>query len=474
MTALWTGSEILEAVGGRLVGPEVGDVTGVSIDSRTIGPGELFFAIRGDRFDGHDFVPGALERGAAAAVVAERELERFGEVTGSLIVVGDVLAALGALGAASRARSEASIIGVTGSVGKTSTKEALRLALGKSGPTHASVASFNNHWGVPLSLSRMARDMRYGVFEMGMNAPGEIAALTLLVRPDVAIITTIAPVHLAFFNSVEEIADAKAEIFDSMQPGQTAILNRDNEYFGHLAAKAEEKGLKVVSFGEGEGADARARRFTLHPECSCVVADILGTEVTYKLGAPGRHLILNSLAVLAAAKVVGADLAMAALALAELTPPEGRGARYELTLPRGTATLVDESYNANPVSMRAAIELLGQAETGLRGRRIAILGDMLELGENGPAMHRALAKDIAQAGIDVVYAAGPLMAELWQALPHEHRGRHAEASDALTPHVLGDLRNGDVVMVKGSLGSRMKPIVEELRKRFNGERLGAA
>ncbi len=474
MSALWTGREVLDAVGGRIVGGEVGDITGVSIDSRTIGEGELFFAIRGDRLDGHDFVPSAFERNAAACVVAERELQRFDPPPGPLIVVADVLAALGALGAASRERSSARIIGVTGSVGKTGTKEALRLALGKSGATHASVASFNNHWGVPLSLSRMPRDTRFGVFEMGMNAAGEISALTLLVRPEVAIITTIAPVHIAFFNSVEEIADAKAEIFDGMNPGGSAILNCDNEYFDRLAARAEAKGLNVISFGEREGAAARARRIKLHPDCSCVVADILGTEVTYKLGAPGRHLISNSLAVLAAAKIVGADLAMAALSLADLQSPEGRGAQFSLKLPRGRATLIDESYNANPVSMRAAIELLGQAETGFRGRRIAVLGDMLELGDDAPAMHRALADELRRAEIDVVHASGPLMNELYQALPHARRGRYAATADALAPHIAADLRDGDVVMVKGSLGSRMKPIVEELRQRFHGERVGAA
>ncbi|ESR27335.1 UDP-N-acetylmuramoylalanyl-D-glutamyl-2,6-diaminopimelate--D-alanyl-D-alanine ligase [Lutibaculum baratangense] len=474
MNALWTGRSLLEAVNGRSVGGEVGDINGVSIDSRTIGDGDVFFAIRGDRFDGHDFVAQCFERGAAVAVVAEREMHRFDPPPGPLVVVADVLAALTALGAASRDRTAARIVGVTGSVGKTSTKEALRLALGKAGRTHASVASFNNHWGVPLSLARMPQDTEYGVFEMGMNAAGEIAALTLLVRPQVAIITTVAPVHLAFFNSVEEIADAKAEIFESMEPGGTAILNLDNEHFDRLAAKAQARGLNVVSFGEREGAAARVRRYKLHADCSCVVADILGTEVTYKLGVPGRHLILNSLAVLAAVKIAGADLALAALALGELAPPAGRGARFQLKLPRGSATLIDESYNANPVSMRAAIEMLGQADTGFRGRRIAVLGDMLELGEEGPGMHRELANDLRRCEIDLVYASGPLMNELWQAVPHARRGRYAAGSDALLPHLVAELRDGDVVMVKGSLGSRMGPIVKELRQRFPDDAAGAA
>ena len=274
------------------------------------------------------------------------------------------------------------MIGVTGSVGKTGTKEALRLALARSGETHASVASYNNHWGVPLSLARCPASARYAVFEMGMNHAGEIEPLTRLVRPHVAIVTTVEPVHLEFFGSVEAIADAKAEIFRGLEPGGAAVINRDNPQFARLAARAKSAGVeRIVSFGEHAKADARLIKCALHPDCSTVQARILGTDVTYKLGAPGRHVVLNSLAVLAAASLAGADLALAALALADLKPPSGgRGARITLDLPGGTALLIDESYNANPASMRAALALLGQAPMGPRGRRIAVLGDMLELG----------------------------------------------------------------------------------------------
>jgi UDP-N-acetylmuramoyl-tripeptide--D-alanyl-D-alanine ligase len=392
------------------------------------------------------------------------------------LVVPDVLDGLRALARAARTRLQAKVIGVTGSVGKTGTKEGLRLALTPSGATHASVASYNNHWGVPLSLARCPASVDYAVFEMGMNHAGEIEPLTRLVRPQVAIITTVEPVHLEFFRSIEEIADAKAEIFLGVEAGGAAVINRDNKQFARLQRAAKAAGVaRVIAFGEHARADARLVKVALHPDCSTVQAKILGTDVTYKVGAPGRHLVLNSLAVLAAVALTGADLALAALALAELKPAAGRGARATLELADGSsALLIDESYNANPASMRAALALLGQAKLGPRGRRIAVLGDMLELGPEGAALHRALAKPVVASGVDLVFCCGPLMGSLWEALPPERRGGYAETAAELQPQVLSAIRPGDAVMVKGSLGSRMGTIVKAFERNFSRREAPAA
>jgi len=380
------------------------------------------------------------------------------------LLVTDVLAALRALAAAARARSNAKFIGVTGSVGKTGTKEALRLALSRDGATHASVASYNNHWGVPLSLARCPASAHYAVLEMGMNHAGEIEPLSRLVHPHVAVITAIAPVHLEFFGTLAKIADAKAEIFLGLEPGGAAVLNRDSSQFAHLRRRAKATGVeRIVSFGEHVKADARLIKYALHSDCSTVQADILGTELTYKIGAPGRHLVSNSLAVLATTVLVGADLALAALALADFKPSSGRGVSMEIDLPGGPARIIDESYNANPVSVAAALALLGQAPIGPRGRRIAVLGDMLELGPRGRALHRGLLEPVLASAVDLVFCCGPLMRALWQALPANRRGGYAEDSAALEAQVLSAIRAGDVVMVKGSLGSRMAPIVKALQ-----------
>jgi len=315
--APWRVHAMAAAMGAERTGPVPDVVTGLSIDSRTIKAGEAFFAIKGDARDGHEFVAPALQAGAGLAVVAGSERDRM-PADAPLLVVSDALAGLTDLAEASRARSEAKIIAVTGSVGKTGTKEALRLALSKCGATHASVASYNNHWGVPLSVARMAETTQYAVFEIGMNHAGEITPLTRLVRPHVAIVTTIEPVHLEYFGSLEAIADAKAEIFLGLHPGGAAVLNRDNGQYGRLKRAAEAAGARIVSFGEHEEADARLLKVSLQTESSAVQARILGVELSYKLGAPGRHVVLNSLAVLAAASLVGADLALAAVALAGL------------------------------------------------------------------------------------------------------------------------------------------------------------
>jgi UDP-N-acetylmuramoyl-tripeptide--D-alanyl-D-alanine ligase len=460
---LWTVEDMAAAMDAVRQGPLPPAVSGLSIDSRTIGRGEAFFAIA-DRRDGHEFVGAALAAHAGVAVVAAgRRVEL--PIDAPLLVVPDVLAALRALAAAARARSSAKVIAVTGSVGKTSTKEALRLALAKDGETHASVASYNNHWGVPLSLARCPASAHYAVLEMGMNHAGEIEPLSRLARPHVAIITAIAPVHLEFFGSLAKIADAKAEIFLGLEKGGVAVVNRDGPQFSHLKSRAKAAGVgRVVSFGAHAKADARLIKCALHADCSTVQANILGTELTYKIGAPGRHLVHNSLAVLAAAELVGADLALAALALAEFKPTSGRGALIEVDLPGGKALLIDDSYNANPASVAASLALLGQTQIGPHGRRIAVLGDMLELGPRGRALHRGLLEPVVVNAIDLVFCCGPLMRALWQALPASRRGGYAEDSAALEAQVSSAIRAGDAVMVKGSLGSRMAPIVKALQK----------
>jgi UDP-N-acetylmuramoyl-tripeptide--D-alanyl-D-alanine ligase len=464
--ALWTVDAMASAMGAVRQGTLPQSISGLSIDSRSIVPGEAFFAVHGDNRDGHDFVATALVAKAALAVVAAERRAQF-PADAPLLVVPNVLAALRDLAAAARARTEAKVIGITGSVGKTGTKEALRLALSKDGETHASIASYNNHWGVPLSLARCPATARYAVLEMGMNHEGEIEPLSRLVRPHIAIITTIAPVHLEYLGSLAKIADAKAEIFFGVVPGGSAILNRDIAQFAHLKRRAKEAGVaRSVSFGEHKAADAHLIKCVLHPRCSTVEARILGTELAYKIGAPGRHLVLNSLSVLAAAELAGADLALAALALAELTPVSGRGAPIEIELSGGPALVIDDSYNANPASVDAALAVLGQAPIGLQGRRIAVLGDMLELGPKGRALHRGLVDSVLANAVDLVFCCGPLMQALWQALPASRRGGYAEDSAALEPQVLPAIRAGDVVMVKGSLGSRMAPIVKALQRAY--------
>ncbi|GGC67194.1 UDP-N-acetylmuramoylalanyl-D-glutamyl-2,6-diaminopimelate--D-alanyl-D-alanine ligase [Chelatococcus reniformis] len=463
---LWTGLELMVAMHARAHGglPEV--VTGVSIDTRSLMPGDVFFAVAGEARDGHDFVKAALAKGAAAAVVDEAHAADMAQL-GPLLVVDDVLAALVAAGRASRARSRARVIAVTGSVGKTSTKEALRQTLMGQGRTHASVASYNNHWGVPLTLARMPRETEFGIFEIGMSAPGEIASLVAMVQPDVAVVTTVAPVHLEFFPSVEAIADAKGEIFSGLAPGGTAIINRDSPHFERLKqhALASPAG-RIVSFGEREDSDVKLVRAITKPDMSVVEADVMGTLVAYRLGTPGRHLVHNSLAVLAAIQAIGGDLCLAALRFADLAPPEGRGARSELAVQGGSFMLVDESYNANPASMQAALHALGQAAVTLRGRRIAVLGDMLELGAHAQKLHTELARDVVENDVQLVFAAGPQMLNLWHALPMERRAHYADEPGGLETHLASTIRAGDVVMVKGSNGTRISRLVAALKARF--------
>lgn len=467
---LWTLDEMAAAMRAEGRGVLPAAITGISIDSRTVAPGEAYFAIKGDVHDGHAFVDAALKAGAALAVVDAAQRDQFA-LEAPLLIVEDVLAALRDLARASRARLAAPVIAVTGSVGKTSTKEALRGVLGAQGKTHVSAASFNNHWGVPLSLARCPADARFAVFEIGMNHAGEITPLVKLARPHVAIITTVEPVHLEFFSGVEAIADAKAEIFEGVEPGGAVVLNRDNAQFARLRERARKLGIaKIVTFGADEKADARLLDVALHPAGSAVHAEILGHELTYKLGMPGRHMAMNSLAVLVAALLAGADLALAGLALSQAQPAAGRGVRRALAVPGGEAILIDESYNANPASMAAALNVLGAAGAGVgtRGRRIAVLGDMLELGPRSADLHRGLTEAINANDVDMIFCCGPLMRNLWNALSSGRRGGYAENSAALESQVTAAIRSGDVIMVKGSLGSRMKVIVTALEKRYSG------
>jgi UDP-N-acetylmuramoyl-tripeptide--D-alanyl-D-alanine ligase len=459
MTALWTRHEAVEATGGEARGGDW-QAHGVSIDSRTVAKGDLFVALAGPNHDGHDHVAGALAAGAAAALVHKIPADAGEDAP--LLVVAETLEGLRQLGAASRARTHAKVIGVTGSVGKTGTKEMLKLALGEA-TTHASVGSFNNHWGVPLSLARMPADSKCAVLELGMNHAGEIAPLTALVRPDIAIVTTVEAVHLEFFASTREIAEAKAEIFTGVVPGGIAILPRDNPYYGLLRERAEQAGItRFATFGTHIEADARLLDFAVVRDQTLVFALVRDKPVSYAIGVPGRPWAMNSLAVLLAADAADVPVAEAAAALAGMHPPKGRGERKILRWDEGAVTVIDESYNASPVSVRAALATLGSLEPGKSGRRVAVLGDMLELGEQGPALHRGLADPVNQFGIDLVFTAGPLMGNLFDALQSEKKGAHASDSAQLAPMVAARLKAGDVVMVKGSAGSRMGRVVSHL------------
>jgi UDP-N-acetylmuramoyl-tripeptide--D-alanyl-D-alanine ligase len=456
-TPLWTAEEAARATKGKAVGSWT--ARGVSIDTRTLEPADLFLALQGER-DGHDFVAAALDKQAAAALVSRRPNNVAADAP--LLIVDDTQAGLEALGRASRARSRAKIVAVTGSAGKTTTKEMLRLILAGFGPVAASAASYNNHWGVPLSLARMPRNTAYGVFEIGMNHAGEIRALVKQVRPHVAVITTIAPAHLEYFGSVEAIADAKAEIFEGLEEGGVAILPADNPQSERLKANAHAAHVaRVLSFGTNSGADGRLITAEPYGERQKLVLEISGARVDCTVGAAGTHIAMNAVAALLAARELGTDVIAAAQALAGFTALKGRGARASV----GGIELIDESYNANPASMDAALDLLGKTQPQPSGRRIAVLGDMLELGTKGEDLHRGLNRAIAAARADLVFLCGPQMAVLWQVLPPKQRGAYAASSSTLVPELTRQLRNGDVVLVKGSFGSRMSIIIDALKAR---------
>ena len=457
---LWTSTEAVAATGGRA--PEPWSATGVSIDSRSVEAGDLFVALAGPNHDGHDFVQAAFDRAAAAAMVSRR-LERRPDGAPLLLVV-DTFEGLRTLAGRARERSAAHIVAITGSVGKTGTKEMLAGALASCGATLPSAGNLNNHIGVPLSLARLPQGAAYGVFEVGMNHPGEIGPLSRLARPHTVLITTIAAAHTEFFSGLDAVADAKAEIFEGLEPGGTAVLNRDNDYFDRLAAAARSAGAgRIVSFGENAHADARLLAWQPAASGGTVTAAIDGAELHYRIAFSGRHWALNSVAVLACVRAAGAPVKLAAHALRTVAPGAGRGVRHRIPVADGFCELIDESYNASPAAVRAAIATLAEtAPLAPGGRRLAVLGDMLELGEAAERWHAELAGDLEAAGIDLVFTVGPLMAHLHRALDPARRGAHAPDSEDLTDILRAELRSGDVVLVKGSLGSRMGPIVWRL------------
>jgi UDP-N-acetylmuramoyl-tripeptide--D-alanyl-D-alanine ligase len=458
VTPLWTSAEIAAATGGTASRAFSAD--GVAYDSREVGPGDLFVALKGESSDGHRFIAQAMAQGAAGVLVSE-------PVEAPHVLVADTTAALNALGAASRARTDAKIIGVTGSVGKTGTKEALFAALDRSAPgaAHRSVKSYNNHVGVPLSLARMPADTRYGVFEMGMNHAGELDGLTRLVRPHVALVTAIAPAHSAFFSGEEAIADAKGEIFRGLASGGTAIIPYDSPHRDRLIAAAEPHAAHILTFGLGQGADVRAAEAVRATTGTLVNATLPAGQLTFTIGLPGEHWVSNALAVLAAVEAVGGDLAAAGLALAEMAGLPGRGQRIAVRIAGGEALLIDESYNANPASMAATIRELGRERAG---RRIALLGEMRELGEGSAAYHAALAPALAEAA-DAVILVGEGMAPLVAALAAESVARRidvAHVADARTAQArLEDmLRPGDAVLVKGSNAIGLASVIHALAR----------
>lgn len=460
MAPLWTAASAAAATGGKATSEWTAH--GVSIDSREVEKGDLFVAINGPNFDGHDFVAAAMDAGAAAAIIS-RKLEAVPK-TAPLLIVDNTMDALRALAMSARARTSARIIAVTGSVGKTSTKDSLLAALSRQGKASASVKSFNNHWGVPLSLARMPADDDFGIFEVGMNHAGEIAPLSRMIRPHVAVITTVEAAHIEFFDSIDAIADAKAEIFQGMEGG-TAVLNRDNPMFERLEAAARACNVsRILAFGTHGDADARLISSVGDAEGTTVRADILGQSIDYRTGAPGKHLVMNSLAVLAAVSAVGSDVAQAAESLGDIVPGAGRGQRHHISLADGILTLIDESYNANPASLKAAIETLGAASPGPKGRRIAVLGDMRELGTRSAGYHGAVAEQLLSNNVDLAFACGPAMAAMVDGLPKKNLGAYAKDSGALARKVKKIVRPGDVVMVKGSLATGMKTVVDALLK----------
>ncbi len=456
---LWTSASAMSATGGRAKSDWHAD--GISIDSRTVQSDDMFVAIRGPKFDGHDFAADAIAAGAAVAVVSHRPDAVTGEAP--LLEVKDTTQALEDLGRAARRRTAARIIAVTGSVGKTGTKEALRFVLEDQGSITASQGSLNNHWGVPLSLARMSADAAFGVFELGMNRPGEIGPLSRMVRPHVAVITNVESVHSAYFKSIEEIADAKAEIFQGLEADGVAVINRDNAMFDRLRKAAEAAGVKTV-LGFGAHSDAQVRAVDVRSDCegSDVKATVSGAEIEYRLGVPGDHWVMNSLAVLAAVSAAGGDTSAAAEALAGMIGLKGRGQRHTVRIAGGIFVVIDESYNASPVSMNAAFEVLGRMNPEGGGRRIAVLGDMLELGDESEAKHAALVESLIAQKINLVFTAGQYMGALWDVLPKAMRGYNAPSAMQLLPKVSAMIRASDVVVVKGSHGSNTGPIVEAL------------
>lgn len=451
--SLWTSDEIAAATGGTASGAF--SVSGVAFDSREVGPGDLFIALTGETTDGHKFVDKAFASGAAGAIVSQ-------PVDHPHVLVDDTASALDALGRAARARMQGKVIGVTGSVGKTSTKEALFHALDRFRPgrVHRSLKSYNNHVGVPLSLARMPRDCLFGIFEMGMNHAGELSALTRLVRPDVAIVTAIAPAHIEFFGTEEAIAQAKAEIFEGLEPGGTAVIPHDSPHRNLLVSAAEAHGARILTFGVRDGADVRAMESVPARGGGMLVsAHLPDAELCYTVATPGEHNVANSLAVLAAVNAVGGDLAAAGLAFAEMPGLAGRGARSWVPAGDGRALLIDESYNANPLSVAATLLQLGREEAQ---RRIAVLGAMRELGHQSDALHAGLAEKVEDARVDLAILVGAEMAPLAHRLEGKVALAHVADTDAAMQALAARMRAGDVILVKGSNSVGLSRLVARL------------
>lgn len=468
MSALWTSAEAAAATGGQVTCDWVAH--GVSIDTRTIQKGDLFVALKDVR-DGHDFVAQALDKGAAAALVTHRPA---GVATDApLLIVADVLEALGDLGRAARARTHARIAAITGSVGKTSTKEMLRTVLERQGKCHAAEASYNNHWGVPLTLARMPADTDYAVIEIGMSNPGEITPLSQMARPHVAMVTTVAAAHLASFENLAGIATEKACIMDGLESGGVAVLNGDIETSPILQDHARALGARTVLFGE-TAPDWAVRNVRITGDVTVITASGDGADYLFKLSVPGRHFAMNAVGVLAVADALGADPIAASLDIAAWVPPAGRGTREVIVTDMAndgeSLELLDDAFNANPTSLAASLEVLAASTPAdnvgriIKGRRVAILGDMLELGDAEVGMHRAMAENTHLRALDLVHCAGPLMRHLWEALPEEKRGRWAQTAAELVPHVSRLVDAGDVVLVKGSKGSKVSLVVDAIRK----------
>jgi len=450
---LWTSADIATATNGAA--SAAFDVSGVTFDSREVGPGDLFVALTGETTDGHKFLDQAFDRGAAGAIVSE-------DTSHPNVRVPDTFAALEALAKASRARTSARIIGVTGSAGKTGTKEALFAALDRSPAksAHRSVKSYNNHTGVPLSLARMPAEVDYGVFEMGMNHPGELAHLTTLVLPHVAIVTAIAPAHAAFFPDESAIADAKGEIFQGLEPGGVAIIPYDNPHRERLAAAAAPYAARIVTFGIDEGADVRAIEAVKAANGGTFVTARVGErELSYTISQPGKHWVSNSLAVLAAVDAVGGDLALAGLALADLGGLAGRGARFSVEVKGGRALVIDEAYNANPASMRVTLAVLGEEAAT---RKIAVLGEMRELGDKSDDYHAGLAGPVRDAGVQLVILVGEKMQPLAEALEGQVEIVHVPDAAAARDRLMATLEAGDAVLIKGSNGVGLAAVVAAL------------
>lgn len=468
MTPLWTSEDATRATQGNTTAEW--QANGVSIDTRTLLPGDLFVALK-DARDGHDFVSAALAKGAAAALVTHRP-EGVSD-NAPLLIVPDVLAALTDLARFARARSAAKVVGVTGSVGKTSTKEMLRATLAGQGKTHAAEASYNNHWGVPLTLARMPADAAFAVIEIGMNHPGEIAPLARLADLDVALITTVAAAHLEAFDSIEGIAHEKASILDGLRPGGTAILPGDIGTTPILLAKAEGIGARIQTFGTQAGADYHLGPVQITDTATVVRATRHGQPLLFKVLSPGRHFAANALAALAVADALGCDPIIAACDIGTWQPPPGRGTRERIVIDPLDDTsfdLIDDAFNANPASMAAALDMLiaAQPTDGLGrvalGRRIAVLGDMLELGPTEAALHEAIARHPGLAAIATIHCVGPRMRALYDALPRRQRGDWVVTAPELATRARQLADEGDIVLVKGSKGSKVSLVVDALRK----------